>query len=244
MIKIKDSKWMFSALVFNIAIGPISTLLTIQILDLGGNALDIAYALTVANIMLIPASIFWGILSDRVDIRKIILMGFFVTFLLLLIMRFINDIPLLIATYGVLSFFSTSYSTPMNLLVMETTEKQKWALSLSRLSMLSSIGALIGLLISTFLVIFIHIYDLYLLLSAVSLIAFIMAYLYIPKLLIGIENRAIIHYKESFLTRLKLFPLFFLHLPNIHHFKIFRLSRLTKKPINYLPMLYLAIFIF
>lgn len=235
---------MLSPLLFNISIGPLSTLLTIEILDLGGNALDVDYAITASNIMLIPASMFWGMLSDRVDIRKIILLGFATSSILLLTMHFTSSIPLLISLYGVLTFFYTSYTTPMNLLVMETSEKSKWASSFSKLSMFSSIGSLIGLLISTFLVIFIRIYDIYLLLAIIAFSAFVIAYLYTPRATIGIERKAIVHHKESFITRLRMLPLIFLHLPDIHHFKMFKLSRLTKKPINYIPLLYLAIFIF
>lgn len=235
---------MLSPLLFNISIGPLSTLITIEILNLNGNSLDVAYAITASNIMLIPASMFWGMLADRVDIRKIILIGFSVSAALLLAMRFVNNIPLLISIYAALTFFYTSYTTPMNLLVMETSEKSKWASSFSKLSMFSSIGSLIGLLISTFLVIFIHIYDLYLILACIALSAFIIAYLYTPRSTIGIERKALVHHKEPFITRLRMLPLIFLHLPDIHNFKMFRLSRLNKKPINYLPLLYLAIFIF
>ncbi|ARM74913.1 MFS transporter [Acidianus manzaensis] len=244
MIKTKDSKWMISPLLFNISLGPLSTLITLEILNLGGNSLDVAYAITVSNVMLIPASIFWGMLSDRMDIRKIILAGFLASFMLLFAAFFISSIPLLISDYGALTFFSTSYTTPMNLLVMESSEKTKWASNFSKLSMFSSIGTLIGLIISTFLVLFIRIYVLYLILSIIAFSAFFVAYKYTPRAFIGIERKSIVHSKESFLTRLKMLPLIFLHIPNIHSFKMFRLSRLTKKPINYLPLLYLAIFIF
>ncbi|AWR96433.1 MFS transporter [Acidianus sulfidivorans JP7] len=244
MIKTKDSKWMISPLLFNISLGPLSTLITLEILNLGGNSLDVAYAITVSNIVLIPASIFWGMLSDRIDLRKIILTGFLTTSLLLLVAFFIKTIPLLISDYGAITFFSTSYNTPMNLLVMETSEKSKWASNFSKLSMFSSIGMLIGLIISTFLVLFIRIFVIYLILGIIAISSFILAYKYTPRTMIGIERNSMIHTRESFFTRLRMHPLIFLHLPNIHSFKMFRLSRLTKKPINYLPLLYLAIFIF
>ncbi|NON62260.1 MULTISPECIES: MFS transporter [Acidianus] len=235
---------MISPLLFNMAYGPLSTLISIEILNLGGNSLDIGYAITAGNIMLIPASIFWGLMADKHDIRKITISGFLISSIMIFSMFLIRSIAGLIGIFSAFSFFSTAYNTPMNLLVMETMEKKNWASGFSRLSMLSSIGTLLGLIISTFAVLLIKIYELYIPLGIISLLSLVSAYVYIPKNLIGIERNSIIHQKESFLTRIKMHPLFFLHLPNLAHFKMFRLSRLKTKPINFLPMLYLAIFLF
>lgn len=240
-----DSKWMISALLFGVVSLPISTLLSLEILNLGGNTIDVDYAISLSNAVLIPASLFWGYASDRFDIRSIILIGFGVSSVSLYLMALACSIILLIILYALFTFFSVSYSTPMNLLVMETTEKSRWAESFSKLSMLTSIGNLVGLILSTILVIFIHIYEIYIVLSIFSIAAFISAYLFTPRVFMGIERVSIVHHEESFFTRLKMHPLFFVHIPpNLHNFKMFRLSRLLKKPINYLPLLYLAIFIF
>ncbi|MEM3268403.1 MAG: MFS transporter, partial [Metallosphaera sp.] len=69
----RSYRWMWSALTFGVANGPLSTLVTLNIIDLGGGPLMVAYAITLANVVLIPASIIWGFLADRVDRRKIIL---------------------------------------------------------------------------------------------------------------------------------------------------------------------------
>lgn len=67
---------MWSALVFGVSSGPLSTLVTLNIIDMGGGPLMVAYAITLSNVVLIPASMFWGFLADRFDRRKLILAGF------------------------------------------------------------------------------------------------------------------------------------------------------------------------
>jgi MFS family permease len=235
---------MYSALFFGVASGPLSTLVTLEILGLGGNSIDVAYAITLSNVVLIPASMLWGMMADRFNLRKLIVLGFVASTLSLLAMSFSRTIVAITSLYALFTFFSVSYSTPMNLLVMETSEKAKWAYNFSRLSMLSSIGSLAGFVISTVAVNFLRIFQIFLVLTGFGLLAVTTSLVYTPKSIIGIERTSIVHHKESFMTRLKMLPLIFLHIPSIHHFKMFKLSRLTKKPINYLPLLYLAIFIF
>ncbi len=243
MIK-RDTRWMYSALLFNVANGPLSTLITLEILGLGGNALDVSYAITLSNVVLIPASMFWGLMADRYHLRKLIVLGFASSTLSLLAMYFARSILWITLLYAVFTFFSVSYSTPMNLLVMETSEKAKWAYNFSRLSMLSSIGSLTGFMISTVAVNFLRVFQLFLVLTVFGVTALVNAFAYTPRSIVGIERVSVVHHRESFMTRLKMLPLMFLHIPSIHHFKMFKLSRLTRKPINYLPLLYLAIFVF
>ncbi|WP_373279928.1 MFS transporter [Metallosphaera hakonensis] len=59
-----------------------------------------------------------------------------------------------------------------------------------------------------------------------------------------LERTSLLHSIESFAVRFKMLPLMFLHVPRPNSFKMFRLSRLTTKPINYVPLLYIAITIF
>ncbi|EHP69016.1 Major Facilitator Superfamily transporter [Metallosphaera yellowstonensis MK1] len=237
-------KWMWSALLFGTASGPLSTLITLQILEIGGGPVQVAYAISLSNVVLIPASMFWGFMADRYDRKNLIIVGFTFSTLSLLVLWIVRSIPVLDLGYAAFTFFSTSYNTPMNLLIMETTDKGRWASSFSRLSMMSSVGNLLGLIISTLAVGFLRISQIYLILSMFSTSATVLAWSYTPKSLVGVERTSMLHSLESFAVRLKMLPLIFLHIPNLHSFKMFRLNRLTRKPINYLPLLYIAITIF
>ncbi len=239
-----NKKWMYLSLPYNVSTGSISTLVTLQILDLSGNALTIGYVMSLSNAVLIFASIFWGITADRFSRRKQILISFAGTSISLILMQYSNNIIILASNYAFLTFISTASVTPMNMLIMETEDKKHWASAFSLYSFLSSIGVLISLLISSVLVLFISIRRLIFILGLVALFTFIAGLKMVPEPQIPLERVAMIHNKESFFTRLKHLPLFFLHLPSKNSFKIFRLSRLTKKPINYVPLLYIGIIIF
>ena len=235
---------MYLSLPFNASIGPISTLITLQIISLGGNALDVAYVISLGNLILIPSSIFWGFEADKMSRKKQILISFSGTTASLFLLSYPGSIPLIGLGYSLLVFTSTASSTPFNMLVMESAEKKEWGRLFSRFSLLSSLGTLLGLLISTFLVRYFRIYQLILLLAIIMGITTTVSIKILPNPVITFERTAILHHKESFFTRLLHLPLIFLHLPNPHNFKMFRLKRLLRKPINYVPLLYLAIVIF
>lgn len=244
MIKYKDTRWMFLVIPFNTATGPLSTLITLQILSLGGNAINVAYAISLSNAILIPASMIWGFMADKFDRKKQILISFGGTSIPLIFMPFMRSIPAISLDYALITFMSTASTTPFNLLIMESAEKKHWGSLFSRYSYLSSIGVLVGLFLSTFLVLILRIDVIEEILGFLMLLTLFAGVRLIPKPIVNFERTAIIHHKESFFTRMMHLPLMFLHLPNLHNFKMFSLKRLTKKPINYIPLLYIAIVIF
>jgi MFS family permease len=244
MIKHKDTKWMYLVVPFNASTGPLSTLVTLQILALGGNAITVSYVISLGNAVLIPASIIWGFLADRMNRKKQILMSFGGVSVPLILMPLADNVQTLALNYSLALFMSTASTTPFNLLIMESTEKKHWGSLFSRFSFLSSIGMLSGLIASTFLVLFLKIYEIEEVLGFTVLITLILGIKLMPEPVITFERLAIIHHKESFMIRLKHLPLFFLHLPNPHHFKMFSFKRLSMKPINYIPLLYLGLIIF
>ncbi|BFH74560.1 MFS transporter [Sulfurisphaera javensis] len=243
MIK-RDTKWLYLTLPYNATIGPISTLITLQIISLGGNAIDVAYVISLGNLILIPSSIFWGFRADKMSRKKQILISFSGTTVSLLLLSYSRNLSLIALGYSLLIFTSTASTTPFNLLVMESAEKKEWGSLFSRFSLFSSIGTLIGLLLSTFLVIYLRIFQIIFILALIMGITTAISVKILPNPIITFERTAILHHRESFFTRLLHLPLMFLHLPNPHNFKLFRLSRLLRKPINYIPLLYIAIIIF
>ncbi len=232
---------MYTALPFNASTGPLSTLVTLQILHLHGNAINVGLAISLGNAILIPASIIWGLLADKYSRKLLILISFAGTGISLVLIPFLNTIPLVSADYGSAVFFSTASTTPMNLLIMATTEKRKWASAFSRLSMISSVGALLGLIISSVVVNYLPLIVVIQVMGFLSIVSLIMGIKVIPRSPIRVERVAMVHHRESFSTRIRLLPLFFLHLPELAHFKMFSLKRLRRSPINYVPMLYLGI---
>jgi MFS family permease len=118
----------------------------LYILHLGGSVVDIGLIATLYNFMLIPASMFWGSMTDRLARRRL----FFViastgTMVIFLIMYLLPSIAAFAALYGLLALVIGANSTASNLLVMETTEKKNWISSYGRLSLVANTGATLGL---------------------------------------------------------------------------------------------------
>ncbi|MEM4138775.1 MAG: MFS transporter, partial [Sulfolobaceae archaeon] len=242
---IKSSNaWMYLVLPINITLGSIGTLVTFRIISLGGSELDVSHVITLGNLVLIPSSLFWGFISDRYDRKYIILSSFGFSSLFTIILSVSQNLPLIALFYTLVSFFSVGYNTPYNLLIMETTPKVRWAEQFSRLSMMSAIGVLLSTLVSTFATLFTSVSSIILILGLIGILTTIIGVWLIPNSIINIERVAIVHIKDSFLTRLKMLPIFFPHRPNLRFIKIFKLRNLIIKPINFTPLLYIAIFLF
>ena len=121
--------WIYSTLPINIALGPVSTFVQLYILTLHGSVIDIALATTLFNAVTIPAAIIWGFATDRSERRKpIIVLSYAAvggTLILFLTARTIYGVDIL---YSIFSLVSSAAATPLNLLIMETQPKSRWAL--------------------------------------------------------------------------------------------------------------------
>ena len=117
----------------------------LYILYLGGNVVQVALITTLYNAVLIPASIFWGRMTDRLERRRV----FFViasagTTAIFAAMFLLPNLSDLAALYGALGLVVTANAVAANLLVMETSEKKDWVASYSTLYLIVNLGTIIG----------------------------------------------------------------------------------------------------
>lgn len=126
-------------------------MLPLYILQLGGTVIDVALLTTIYNMMLIPSSIFWGSITDRLSRRRLFFIisyvGIAVIFGLMLLLQNIYWLAFL---YGWLAYAVVANAAASNLLVMETTAKRSWVSSYAKLSLTGNLGAIIGLIIGLF----------------------------------------------------------------------------------------------
>ncbi len=144
--KSEKNSWVWSVLPINAGTQAFSTMSPLYILHLGGSVLDVGLIATLYNFILIPASIFWGSMTDRLARRRL----FFViastgTMVVFLVMFLVPNIAAFAALYGLLALVVGANSTASNLLVMETSEKKNWIAAYGRLSLFANIGATLGL---------------------------------------------------------------------------------------------------
>jgi len=239
----KRDVWMYSVLPYQIAYGPISTIIALFILDLHGTVIDVSYAVAVFYFVSILASIFWGWLVDMYDNHRIfVLIAYAGVGVVLAAMAYTTSIIEVIALFGILSFFTASAATPLSLLVMETIEKRRWASGFSKLQMLSSVGGSLGLLIALVATGFLPLRILMLLLIPFIIASMILAFA-IKKPKEVVTRREIINNRLALRIRLILHGMIFVRLPKANFIKsVF--SRGSSNKLADLTIVYIALFAF
>ena len=230
--------WIYSVLPFNVAIGPIGTIVQLLILQLKGSVVDVGLAVTLFNLVSIPAAMIWGFVTDNFHRRKpIIVASYMATAMLLLSFLFVKTINEISVLYALLSFVTAASTTPLNLLVMETERKNKWATTFARL------GQTLGLIISTFWSYLLPLYFLVVPLGVLSMLSAGLSAFIIKEPHVIFERHIMVMDRHSFLQRLQALPYIFFRIPKISDFrKIFRTMRFELARQHLL--LYLSVFMF
>jgi len=240
----RELDWVYSTLPINIALGPVGTLVQLYILDLHGSVIDIGLAITLFNAVSIPSAIIWGMATDRYHKRKLIIFGSYMcTCAVLVLFLFAKTIHGIEVLYALISLFSSAAATPLNLLIMETQPKARWTSAFARLSMMSSIGVTLGLLLGVVWGDFLPLHLIIIPLAILSATSASLSIVMIAEPLIGFERGMIIMVRRSFYERLLVLPMLFLRLPRVSDFKrLFNAMRfeLTREPL----LLYLSIIAF
>lgn len=240
-----DLKWMNVILPFNIAAGPVGTLVQLYILDeLHGTVLDVGYAITLFNAVGIPSAIIWGFVTDRFHKRKpLITLSYALCGFVILSFYFAKDIHSVSLLYASFSFISSAATTPLNLLIMETEKKERWANAFATFSMISGIGQITGLILSTLWIDVLPLIVVVFPLSLLSLSSAILASLMIKEPQFTFEREILVMNRRSFYERLLALPMIFLHIPKPSDFGRFFKS-LRYELTRHMPILYLSAFVF
>jgi MFS family permease len=240
----KHIVWVDAIIPFNIALGPVGTLIQLLILNLHGTVIDVALAITLFNAVTIPAALVWGFVTDLYQRRKaIIVASYAATAAILVSFLFANTQFWVSMIYAAFSFATVASTTPLNLLVMETEKKQKWATAFARFSMVTSVGQTVGLILGVGWGLFFPLLYLVIPLAILSIVSATLSVLMIKEPKVGFERQMIALNKPSFFHRILAFPLFFLRVPHLNDFKrVFR--NIECALTRHVPVLYFSIFLF
>lgn len=92
----KNNDWLYTILPISAVSSGFSVLIPLYILYLGGNVLDVGIAVTLFNIFEVPASLFWGNITDRLHKNKTLILlsilGIMPIFALLYLMTYAASI--------------------------------------------------------------------------------------------------------------------------------------------------------
>ena len=245
----KRIDWVYSTLPVNIALGPIGTFVQLYLLQTNGVQTGTAYvtvAQTLFYLIGIPAAIIWGYATDRLRRRKLIIVtSYAITTIYLFSFFFATSTSGIIFVYSLVSFISSATATPLNLLIMETEPKNRWATRFARLSLMSTVGAILGYALSAFWVQLLpkSIIWLTVPLGILSLVSAASSAVLMQEPSFVFEKEIVVMQKPGFLQRLYASPLIFLNVPRPSDFqRIFK--GLRNELTSYVPLLYLSIVTF
>jgi MFS family permease len=200
--------------------GTIGTLVQLYILDLGGSVVDIGLTVTLATAVSIPAAVFWGAVSDRLKRRRPLIVGSFAAVAALFVLfLFAHSVYEVSTLYIVYSFINSAPSTPINLLILETQAKAKWASSYANYQLLATVGNVLGLLASSIWSVFLPLSFLVVFLSVCSVVAAFVAARLISEPAFLLEGTAQVKHYSSILQRLVTQPIVFLKTPRAIHLR-------------------------
>ncbi len=140
---------MFASIPANLAYAPLSTLVPLYILALGGGALDVALAVSLFNGLAMASSFLWGKATDTTGKRRqLIIISYIGMTALLFAMYAVSSLLYIVLLYGGIAVFWTACTTPYNLLVMETDEPNNWSRNFSRYQTIANVGMVVGLIVA------------------------------------------------------------------------------------------------
>ena len=247
--KPKRVSWLYSVFPISVATGPLGTMVQLYLIHLNGQSLGTIYgglAVAIFNGISIPAALFWGFTTDRLHKRKALIALSYALMAVALVSFFFDRTTAgTISRYSIISFVSVASATPLNLLIMETETKSKWAGAFARLSMISSVGNVAGLVLST---VWADVFPVQLIILFVPMGAFavassILALVTINEPAFVLERETVAMRKPSLFSRLRANPVFFVGIPAPSDFK--RAFRgLRSSLTSYLPLFFISTILF
>ncbi len=241
--------WLYTVFPISMATGPLGTVVALYLVHLNGPTLGPIYvslASAIFNGISIPAALIWGVLIDRLHKRKaLIMLGYALTAIALTSFYFERSTQGTIAVYAMVSFMSFASATPLNLLIMETEHKSRWAGAFAKLSMVSSIGNVAGLLLSTIWtdILPAELVLLFVPMGALSVVSAALTLAMIKEPAFIFERETVARRRSSFFSRLLANPVFFVVIPSTSDFRrAFRglRSTLTRR----VPLFYISTVLF
>jgi len=244
-----SSRWIYSVFPISVATGPLGTVVSLYLLDVNGatwGPIYVSLAAAIFNGISIPAALIWGLTIDRLHRRRaLIILSYALTAVALTSFYFVRSTGGTIALYAMVSVVSIASATPLNLLIMETEQKGRWAGAFARLSMVSSVGNVAGLLLSTVWtdVLPSELVVLFIPMGALSVISAALSVWTIEEPEFVFERETVAMRRPSFFSRLLANPVFFVVIPSASDFRrAFRglRSSLTRQ----VPLFYISTVLF
>ncbi|ABW02012.1 MFS transporter [Caldivirga maquilingensis] len=180
--------WMMALMPYSIAIGPLGTLLTLEIASLKGTPIDVSYAMSAGSAAGVAAPLIWGFLLDRYGGRRVLTLGFLGSALFMLALAYSSSIPQIALYYAAASLFSSAVGVSASMIIVGYSSRSKWSESYSSLNFINSLGYLIGDLAAAVLSGFLSIKTIILSMGLLSLASVALTVLTMPREVVKVSN--------------------------------------------------------
>ncbi|BDR90971.1 MFS transporter [Vulcanisaeta souniana] len=184
----REVRWIAALMPYSVAVGPLSTLITLEIASLRGGPIDVGYAMSAGSAAGIIAPLLWGFLLDRYSSRRILTLGFLGTALFILVLAHAPSIPQIALYYASSSLFSSAVGVSMSFILVKSSGKLKLNESYSVLNFISSLGYLIGDVSAAVLSSFMDIKDILLIMGLLPITSFIWSLMKVPQVTGGAKT--------------------------------------------------------
>ncbi|ASJ04130.1 MFS transporter [Thermococcus barossii] len=208
----KIPRWFYSFVPFKVATGGSSALVSLYLLELGGNASTVGLTFALASLASMLGALFWGRLSDRTLRRKpFILLGFASVPVFLSAMAFVKTPAQLIAVNTAYAFFLASTLSVPIALVLRSVRKHSWDHAIGKFNEISGWGWVLGLVLGFGLSRFLSIPQLFIAFAILGIPSVVMGERMIREAPIYINRRAIRAFGNYVVEKARYFPSFILH---------------------------------
>lgn len=212
----KQNFWTVSSLFFNACITGISILLPLYIIFLQGTVLDVALSFSLFNAGLIISALFWGHLIDNFENRKrIIVFSYLGTVLGSIALYWITNLVLIGIIYALIGFMRQGSQPAINLLIIETEQKNHWGKVISRIQLISVLGMILAVTSGVFWIAIMGLRSYIFLCSGFGVLATLIAQTCIPESQIQFESNILYKFTSTMFNRVRRNPVVLPKLPSL-----------------------------
>ena len=143
---------MYTIVPINVISSGLSVLIPLYILSLHGDVFDVGIAVALYNLVVIPSSLIWGKLADRLRRNRIFVIGSTAaTIPILLMLLLFRSIAFAYLGYAIYAIAAAASAPAINIMVMGTRRSRKMPQTYSRYGTFTLVGSLIAYAIGAFL---------------------------------------------------------------------------------------------
>jgi MFS family permease len=187
--------WRLGFFFHEMAFGLLSVFIPLYVISpaIGGSLVDLGVMTSLALLLTIPASYFWGYICDKTRRYKLyILLSFFSIAIFLFLFSYATDVFTFTILYVLMAILHAAQEPPKNVLISESYSRNEWEKSFALYEGITEFGFLLGLLVGLFTATlnFSATYTLYLC-SGLNLAAFLLSLFFVADPLMIFERRLV-----------------------------------------------------